>query len=44
MVLADDVNDDGYMDLVVTSLNGNVYLFETSGQYSPLRSWTSEVL
>lgn len=43
MVLADDLNDDGFIDLVVTSLNGNVYLYETGGKYTPMRSWTSEV-
>ncbi|GMH39270.1 hypothetical protein BSKO_07168 [Bryopsis sp. KO-2023] len=42
MVLADDLDDDGNIDLVVTSLNGNVYMFETGGEYSPLRTWTSE--
>lgn len=43
MVLADDVNGDGFMDLVVTTLNGNVYLIETGGRYHPMKSWTAEV-
>lgn len=43
MVLADDLNGDGYMDLLATSLNGNVYLVETGGVYLPMRAWTAEV-
>ena len=44
MVLVDDVTDDGYLDLIVTTMNGNVYLFETGGSYHPLRTWTAEVI
>lgn len=29
MVLADDLSGNGYMDLVVTTMNGNVYLLNT---------------
>ena len=44
MVLVDDVTYDGYLDLIVTTMNGNVYLFETGGSFHPLRTWTAEVM
>lgn len=43
MVLADDLNDDGRTDLVVTTMNGNVYAFQTGAKHHPLASWTSQV-
>ena len=43
MVLADDLNHDGRTDLLVTTMNGNVYVFETPAKYHPLGSWTSQV-
>jgi FG-GAP repeat len=43
MVLADDLNHDGRTDLLVTTMNGNVYVFETPAKHHPLGSWTSQV-
>merc|ERR1711871_739035 len=41
MTLADDVTGRGKMELIVSTMNGNIHLFETSTPYHPLRSWTS---
>ena len=41
MVLADDVNGNGMLDLVVTTMNGNVFLIDTKTPWHPLKSWTS---
>ena len=38
MLSADDATSDDSLDLVVTTVNGNVDLFETGG------SWTAEVM
>jgi len=43
MVLVDDLLDNGGLDLVVSTINGNVLLFETAGIYHPLRTWTAQV-
>lgn len=42
MVLADDLNGDGRTDLLVTTMNGNVYAFQTGAKHHPLASWTSQ--
>ncbi|KAK7197798.1 intergrin alpha chain protein [Novymonas esmeraldas] len=42
MVLADDVLGNGHMDLVVTTINGGVYVFETSTPYSAMNAWPSK--
>lgn len=42
MVLADDITNDGYMDLVVSTMNGNVYLLSTNTVFHPLKAWTSQ--
>jgi len=42
MVLADDINGNGKMDLIVTARSGSVYVLETEAPYHPLRSWTSQ--
>lgn len=44
MVLVDDVTLNGKLDLLVTTMNGNVFVFETAGAYHPLRTWTAEVM
>lgn len=36
MPLADDVDNDGFMDIVVATLSGNVYSFETFAPAHPL--------
>ncbi|KAK9817910.1 hypothetical protein WJX72_004192 [[Myrmecia] bisecta] len=43
MVLADDLDGNGRMDLLVATMNGNVYCFETPAPYHALRAWTSQV-
>jgi hypothetical protein len=42
MVLADDVTGNGKMDLVVTTIQGGVYVFETQALFDPLNSWPSK--
>ena len=43
MVLADDLDNNGHMELVAATMNGNVYAFQTAAEYDPLRSWTAAV-
>jgi hypothetical protein len=43
MVLADDLDNNGRLDLLVSTMNGNVYCFETPSEYHPLKTWTSQV-
>lgn len=43
MVLADDLNGNGKMDLLVSTMNGNVYAFETASEYHPLKVWNSQL-
>lgn len=40
MVLADDLDNDGTLDLVLTTVNGNIFLVETEARYHPLKAWT----
>lgn len=42
MVLADDVLGNGQMDLVVTTINGGVYVFETTTPYTAMNAWPSK--
>ncbi|KAF5841733.1 hypothetical protein DUNSADRAFT_11513 [Dunaliella salina] len=44
MVLADDLDGNGRMDLLVSTMNGNVYAFETPSEYHPLKAWPQQVL
>lgn len=39
--LLDDITGDGYLDLLVGTLNGQLLLFESSIPYDPRNSWTS---
>ena len=39
--LIDDITEDGYLDLVVGTLNGQVHLLETRIPYHPMNSWSS---
>eukprot|EP01025_Chloroclados_australasicus_P065169 TRINITY_DN8844_c1_g1_i8.p1 TRINITY_DN8844_c1_g1~~TRINITY_DN8844_c1_g1_i8.p1 ORF type:complete len:626 (-),score=88.92 TRINITY_DN8844_c1_g1_i8:375-2252(-) len=39
MVLADDLTGNGKLDLLVSTMNGNLYAYETPADYHPLRSW-----
>lgn len=43
MVLADDLDNNGKLDLVVSTMNGNIYAFQTQVPYHPLKTWTSQV-
>ncbi|EFJ48005.1 hypothetical protein VOLCADRAFT_117761 [Volvox carteri f. nagariensis] len=43
-VLVDDIDGDGALELVATTMNGNVYAFETGSPYHPLKTWTSQVM
>eukprot|EP01114_Cavostelium_apophysatum_P007935 TRINITY_DN2015_c0_g1_i4.p1 TRINITY_DN2015_c0_g1~~TRINITY_DN2015_c0_g1_i4.p1 ORF type:complete len:619 (-),score=171.94 TRINITY_DN2015_c0_g1_i4:75-1931(-) len=42
MVLADDVNQNGKLDLVVTTRNGDIFVLETTATFHPLKAWTSQ--
>lgn len=42
MVLTDDITGNGQMDLLVTTINGGVYVFETLSPYHPLKAWSSK--
>ena len=44
LVSVDDINDDGNLDLLVGTLNGQVHLLETRIPYHPMNSWTSFVV
>ena len=41
-VLADDLTGNGKMDLLLSTMNGNLYCFETQTPYKPLRAWRSQ--
>ncbi len=43
MVLVDDLDDNGYLDLVMVTMNGNVIAMDTRARYQPLKTWTSQV-
>eukprot|EP00754_Rhynchopus_humris_P014422 Rhum_TRINITY_DN14386_c7_g1::Rhum_TRINITY_DN14386_c7_g1_i1::g.84049::m.84049 len=42
-VLADDLDGNGNLDLVVATMNGNIYALQTKAPYHPLKAWTSGV-
>ncbi|XAR68857.1 Lambda-carrageenase [Bertholletia excelsa] len=41
MVLADNVDGGDDLDLVVTTMNGNVFCFSTPASHHPLKAWRS---
>ena len=41
-VLADDLTGNGKMDLLLSTMNGNLYCFETPTPYTPLRGWRAQ--
>ncbi|GAX73269.1 hypothetical protein CEUSTIGMA_g723.t1 [Chlamydomonas eustigma] len=44
MVLADDLDGNGRLDLILTTMNGNVYALETPAEFHTLKAWPSQVL
>ncbi|EPS65433.1 hypothetical protein M569_09343, partial [Genlisea aurea] len=42
MVLADNVDGGDDLDLVVTTMNGNVFCFSTPSPHHPLKTWRSQ--
>jgi len=42
MILADDMDGNGMMDLVVTTMNGNAFALATQTPYHPLLSWSAQ--
>ena len=43
MVLADDINGDNLLDLIITTMSGEVMAFGTELLYHPGNSWASSV-
>ncbi|KAJ3442589.1 protein defective in exine formation [Anaeramoeba flamelloides] len=43
MVLADDFVGNNKIQLLVTTMGGHCYAFDTNTPYNPLRSWSSQV-
>ncbi|KAK9134122.1 hypothetical protein Scep_013650 [Stephania cephalantha] len=41
MVLADNVDGGDDLDLIVTTMNGNVFCFSTPAPHNPLKAWRS---
>lgn len=42
MVLADNVDGGDDLDLIVSTMNGNVFCFSTPAPHHPLKAWTSQ--
>lgn len=42
-VLADDLDGNGRLDLILATMNGNVYALETPAEFHPLKAWPSQV-
>ena len=40
-VLVDDINNDGLLELIFSSMNGNIYAVRTKAPFHPLLSWTN---
>uniref|UniRef100_A0A7S0RKX6 DEX1 C-terminal domain-containing protein n=1 Tax=Chlamydomonas leiostraca TaxID=1034604 RepID=A0A7S0RKX6_9CHLO len=43
-VLAEDLDGNGRLELVVATMNGAVYALETPAEYSPLKAWPAQVM
>ena len=41
MPLVDDVTGDGYMDVILGTMNGQVLVLETLVPYHPMNAWSS---
>ena len=44
MVLADNVDGGDDLDLIVTTMNGNVFCFSTPSPHHPLKVWHLQML
>ena len=42
-VLVDDVDNDGLLELLLTTMSGHVYSFGTPAEYHPLKTWPQAV-
>jgi hypothetical protein len=42
-VLVDDMCGDGNLELLVSTMNGNVYMLQTQAPYHPLKTWSAQV-
>ena len=42
-VLADDLDGNGRLDLVLATMNGNIYALETPTEFHPLKAWPAQV-
>lgn len=43
MVLADDLNGNGEIDLLMATMNGNLYAFQSTAAALPDATWPSQV-
>ena len=43
MVLSDDITGNGMIDLLVSTMNGNVYCLSTDVPFHPLKAWSTQV-
>lgn len=42
-VLVDDLDNDGQLELLVTTMSGHLYSFGSPGEYQPLKTWPQGV-
>lgn len=42
MVLADDLDGNGFLDLLLATMNGNLYAFQTAAAADPLAVWPTQ--
>ena len=43
MVLADDLDGNGQLDLLMATMNGNLYAFQSAAPFHPDAAWPSQV-
>lgn len=42
-VLVDDLDNDGRLELLVSTMSGHVYSLGTPAEYHPLKTWPQQV-
>ena len=42
--LVEDLDGDGKLELLVSTMNGNLFVYETGAPFHPLKTWPSQVL